>query len=759
MRAFVRRRIVACSIVLLGACASTVPHDLPELYSGVPRVDREIDALVAKARALSESGDDAAALEVVDRAIAGDEHQIDGQRLRQDILRRRGRLGLVLHEADQRILEWRDAEALYLRGRVEPVDDEKQRWFARAIERDQHSFWGWFGMAYTLRDSDPERALGIYRALWAADARSTVLAQPMMNLSRRMAADDARAFHASIREREPESGLADLAIARYASAHQRAVGAWAPLLESLRRRPFDEDVRLLLQSRITAGIPDDQVLQILDVLGESSMRRATFVAAGGASLLAWLDQRAGRPEEALEVLAHARPTAEVRRVMRRLRLQSGDLCGFLDALAADLPQAILADESNQLRGLWGRVLHGPWAGTADPLADEEQAVELCAALIGAGMLEEAESIATRARARCAPDSTRIARFDALRDEARREHAFESGLRRMLYLGYGREPKPIDEFLDEVRALSQRILDRDVVGTPATYHVPLVGELIDPFGEGLAAHLRRYNRHLILGQRAGRPPEGMMLTRLSLRDLDDGGPLALAGRSYEIIGDDRQIESLQGLLGGDLAGVALLNNYVIDHDAVVDWALNLQERRAIMHADGDAILSDPLPADSGPLDPVDVAWRLLALSPVEDKELPAAVLDLVRWHERAHLVDAFRYLPPEQNLWRVLGLIAGSGFSAASVEAELEGRAETAAVAFSAHPELALAHVASFLEADAGTSAHAAGFQRLARSLIEETEHDGAPDRAPDRATVANWFRMDPGRLRSAARAIAARQWP
>ena len=113
----------------------------------------------------------------------------------------------------------------------------------------------------------------------------------------------------------------------------------------------------------------------------------------------------------------------------------------------------------------------------------------------------------------------------LRTEIRREIAFEAALRRKVNNGYksyartGKAPVDIEQFLDDVRKLSKRTLGKDVVGKPRIFQVPFVGRLVDSFGKGLGQHLTRYNKHLVLGQRNGRPVEGLMLTRLSLRVVD------------------------------------------------------------------------------------------------------------------------------------------------------------------------------------------------------------------------------------------------
>jgi hypothetical protein len=292
----------------------------------------------------------------------------------------------------------------------------------------------------------------------------------------------------------------------------------------------------------------------------------------------------------------------------------------------------------------------------------------------------------------------------------------------------------------------------VVGAPAQFVVPSVGQLIDPFGAGLCEHLARYNQHLVLGQRSGFPAEGMMLTRLSVREYESMDDLPLDAPALEVIGEHRQIRPLTDMYGGDLAGVALINHAVIDMDSVRDWANEIRARRAVIREDGGALLEDPVPADQPLLEPGSVPWRLSMMSPVEDSELDGAVLDMVRWHERAHLVDVRHFLPVESKLWRVLGLLVGQGFSRQSVEAELESRAEIATLALSPHTALVLAHITVFLEAEPEQSAHARGFRRLAGHLAKRFGAAGEP------AAVHQWHEVDPELARRIGREMLEELW-
>lgn len=244
----------------------------------------------------------------------------------------------------------------------------------------------------------------------------------------------------------------------------------------------------------------------------------------------------------------------------------------------------------------------------------------------------------------------------------------------------------------------------------------------------------------------------MLVRLSKRELDPVEELPVDRQAWEVVGDDRRIRSFSGIYGGDLAGVALINHYIVDMDSVRDWAGEIAERREIIREDDRAQLEDPLPQRVATLDPAAVEWRLSMLSPVADVDLEDAVLDMIRWHERAHLVDVYHYLPVESNLWRTIGLLFGHGFSRASIEGEMEGRAETAALAMSPHTRLVLAHIAVFLESDSELSPHAVGFRRLGRRLARSLEKSGIDSRA------SRWHLLDPEQVRAIGREMLQELW-
>ena len=169
------------------------------------------------------------------------------------------------------------------------------------------------------------------------------------------------------------------------------------------------------------------------------------------------------------------------------------------------------------------------------------------------------------------------------------------------------------FVQKLRALSMQTFGRDVVGSFKEFRVPFVGELWNSFHGGLAMHLGRYNTHLVLGQRSGQPVEALMFRRLSVTTVDPVPGVPVPPRCREIVGEDRRISPMQLY---DLAGMALLNHYVVDMDQVRAWAETLRRRRDIVREDDEVLMRDPIPQRVGREEPADVSWRLTMLSPVE-----------------------------------------------------------------------------------------------------------------------------------------------
>ncbi len=746
----VGRARCAWLFVFVVACAA--PGLPPAAVEGLPGRDSPADRLAAGARDLIDRGRQRAALTQIEQILADEPQHVDARRLRQDLLRERGRRGLVWYEAERAVeAAPGDAIAHYLYGRMIPGPEAKLAAFSRAATLAPGLVWPWLGLAHSLRASDAEQAIGIYESLYAASGGHPLIAVAYAAVLRENErAGAAAAVYERLRTDGRAPGVGALGLAQLAAARDDRAAVWRALLDALRERPFDPAVQGLALAWMESGATDDQVAHFVDVLREDPARLAELARGDGVLLATLLLQRNGQLQAVRSLLEANPPSSRqpvLRRLQRRLLLGLGDVAAFLAIVRADVPLDVVDREPNRLRGRWLTLLRGPWH-EGDALASAAQSVQLLEALRAVGWLHEVELVAAVAERRW---PAAAAAFAVLRDDARREIAFEAGVRRLLYQGYQqRDASGLDVVLGRLRELSLRVLGRDVVGAPPVFSAPLVGEMIDPLTGPLAAHFDHYNRHFVLGRRSGGTAEGLLLTRLSLAELPESDELALPGRCFEVIGIDRDVKALSGVVGGDLAGVALLNHFLVDHDAVREWSHGIAERRRVAAEDGLALAHDPLPREAGD-DPLDVAWRLALLSPVVDRELDAAVLDTIRHHERQHLVDSFYYLPIENNLWRGLGLAFSFGFSPSAIEAEMERRAELAALALSPHTELVLAHIADFM-GDGPTSPHHDGFTTLGHEVSAVLQEIGVP---PDSAVPSRWHLVPRETMRAAARQLLA----
>ncbi|MCB9889868.1 MAG: hypothetical protein H6836_09855 [Planctomycetes bacterium] len=749
-----RRSILFSATVVLAVACSTLPRGLPhEPLDSLPWSADADDQAVMQARAMFEQGQPKEALTAIEAVLERHPAHVDALRVRQDILRDRGRRGLLLHEVQEQLAaNPEDPLANYLAGRLRRGDRARQQNFAAAVQAAPSSLWSWFGLAHSLRETDTARSLAIYAALYEASHRHPIVGVSYAAvLLRNKQPELAAAIYDHMRGDERVPGVGDLGLAQAMVALDRRDAAWAGLLAALRVRPFDPGVHSLLHAWLETGVSIDQERQVLDILREDPARLAAFASESGTQLLVDILVRGMQPQAALSLLEAGPDLAHRpawRRLQRRLLLALGEVDRFVQLVIEDVPEALVAAEGNRLRGRWLTLLRGPWRDGA-ALADAGRARDLAAALLAVGWLQEVELLVDVAERRLGDAAAPLL---PLRDEARRELAFEAGLRRLLYLGYRDEDTAaVETVLERIRELSLRVLQRDVVGRPTVFSLPMIGELVDPFTGALAEHFDRYNRHFVLGRRSGGTAEGMLFVRLSLADLPDSEVLDLPGRCLEVVAIDRDVRALAGVLGGDLAGVALLNHFLVDYDAVRDWARSIADRRRIAREDGGALANDPLP-DADPDDPLDVSWRLSLMSSVQDSDLEAAVLDTIRHHERQHLVDSFHYLPVEANVWRALGLVFSFGLSPSAIEAEMERRAELAALVVSEHTELVLAHIADFLGEAGLDSPHHHGFGDLARQLREKLATLGVP---AENCAPSRWHLVPRQKVREAARLLLA----
>jgi tetratricopeptide (TPR) repeat protein len=439
MRYHTRMRGSVTSMLLLGAmavaCSSVSVEGPPATLIDLPWSESPADRAALAARGLFERGQQKQALEMLEGVLAEHPRHADACRLRQDILRERGRRGLLWYEAEQALeKDPNDGLYLYLFGRLVSDQDRKTQSFSRAAVVAPQLLWPWLGLAHTWRGSDPAHSLATYERLYAAaDSHPLVGIAYAAMLREREQYDAAIPIYQGLQQDARVPGVGDLGLAQSWLAQNDRTKAWGALLAALRQRPFDAGVQGLLVGWLHAGLSDEQVAQVFDVLREDPERMRAFGEGDGALALAELLKRVNQPLAMRSLLEEQKvgPRSPLlRRLQRRVLLGLGEVDAFLELVRADVPEHVVLAEPNQLRNRWLSLLRGPWS-SPNGLASADHGVELLERLRDVGWLDEVELASEWALRRWPEAAPRI---QALCDEARRELAFEAGVRRLLYRG-------------------------------------------------------------------------------------------------------------------------------------------------------------------------------------------------------------------------------------------------------------------------------------------------------------------------------------
>lgn len=735
-------------LVTLGC--SSLAGPLPQApLRDLPWGTSAADQAALAARLSLEAGDFTQAQAQLQLALHEQPQHIDAQRVRQDLLTRVGRTGLLRHELEQALAQAPDSPRLqYLAGRLAEDPAAKRAHFEQALRHDPHSFWPWLGLASAHSQHDRARAKDLYAALYAASGEHPLVAMVYGQVLRE-AEEPALALviyqQLALDARLPGVGAIGMARALF-DLHLPDL-ALEQLATGLRARPHDLAGHALLTRLLEAADPDGvRALRNALAAGEPPVDLARLVAQTPELFEPLF---AGRPQAALALLQSmpaAATTGPLRVPLRRLLLQFGQWQRVGELLRADLPLAEIQRSDNALAPRFATLLAGPW-WQPDYVLEANGCAQLAQALLATGLLAEAEALLDWATLNWGASPERR----ALADETSRELQFEAALLAILTHGVnGKQQVTCSEVLAELRRVSRHCFGRDVVGEQAIVSVPWVGEMLDPFHGDLVAHLARYNRLLLLGRQLGGDLGGQLYTRWVQRALPDDEAQPVPEGAQELLVGDRQPSQASPMIGSDPVGLALWNFYLVDWDQAREWQRGLIERRRLLAADGMAVLRDPLPQQTGD-DTVDLSWRLLAGMPDDDAQLLAGTLAVVRAHERRHLVDARHYLPVEDHALRCLALVAEQGFSAAAVHAELERRAELAALALTPHTALVLAHIADVAAVADESSEHVRGFSQLLTELRAELQDLGI---SPERCQPSRWHELPSAWVRMAA----ARLW-
>lgn len=456
--------------------------------------------------------------------------------------------------------------------------------------------------------------------------------------------------------------------------------------------------------------------------------------AEGLALMALIEERAQRLDVAIEVYRRALELGcdpvPVDRHLRRLLFRTGDWNAGLALLLRAVPDTVGTDADDVVAPAWStlravRSYGSPVGGRADT------ADGVVSALVRVGALEEAVAMLEGDTAQQSVD---------LRRRLVAELAFHEAIRRAAEDSYraparGEPPISLAGLHAKIVAAAIRHLPAaEVAGLTDTAtgvrRVPPLGTWMDHRAvpsAPLVAHLRRFGKYLVLGQRSGKPAEALLF---SLASLVPDHVVRTQGQTYRhdvATVYDRSVRGYLDFQGGALAGAALPDGVWMDADAA------RREEHAVVHAalSVDSILRERLarvtedpPAADCPdgifaLDDPAGLWQRLAIRYVRETDGRRwGPFDMLRAHEFGHVADLKRHLPVLRGLPATVGLFISEGLAVSRVEARLEGRAQLGALMDAERPDLALMDLVARLPVVARSpTPHDRGYRDVVAALI------------------------------------------
>ena len=526
--------------------------------------------------------------------------------------------------------------------------------------------------------------------------------------------------HLLIARLQLEGGDTEAGLASVQAAHEsNPADSRAPAVAAagLRRTgQFDEATRMLLHALQLAPRSQVYARWLVDTLRHSTgtvrwhavnAALEPLDAASGRSP-EWLALRArvfaGMGAEARAIVMYERAlaagavTIPVERELRTLLARRGDYATVAAMLARAVPPDVRSAPHNLLRGRW-KELRVAAAAAPSASAPAAARLRLGKALLGLGALAEAEAVLSALPGNGAVLLARV----------RGQREFERALKRMVEDGYRsalkeQTPPDFETLLERMRQLALRHLDprdRGPFSRPdaGVRSLPFLGSWLDHgtrTASPTVAHFRRFGRLLICGQRAGGPPEAIVM---SLAGLSEAQRIPTIDGVHEhdvAIGYDRGLRGWIDAQGGALGGACLTDGIWLDVDSSRRSADELRQR---LHRDPSfwprvrdrqpepAVGEDRflLTDDGG------AAYRLVERH-FRRRRDGWGSFETLRAHEYGHVTDIKRYFPLWRGLPRALGLLARKGFSPHAIETELERRAQLGSVVLSQDPDMALAEM-------------------------------------------------------------------
>lgn len=765
--------IVCLSLLALCACQSGTSRrawlPTPSLRLDVERRWKPLYQSALKAEFLRGQGMDEDAEKIARTLIAQEPLFVPAWRLHQDYLREQGRMARVWQEVAE--LERRfpdDPEPVYLATRLIPDFEEKVEALTNAYQRFPDSYWILYGLAWCRGFSTDgnQKAWSrevLRRLLKSSKSWPQTWVLYFQSLSSPMDAKKALPALRRASEAHPESAILSQLL------YQNGSGRLEDLIHALDRGPKQSGLLTLLASAKTEKhrravlrhIEAHPVLEAILLQSGGSLVLAELAMAEGRSRLAeeWLRESALSPRSTDSVL-RAGHLLTGREALVLMLMDQGRLGEAIDIYEQSLPRLVRKGWDNLDARRMSALLDGPLRKSKGCPDKVGTAVQYLRILQDAGWMDEAQVLG-RFYARTWPESTAL---KSLLSSGARFLRFEAEIVELL-----RRPEQknwdLTHFLVEARRISVEIYGEDRVGEPIIHHFPLVGlSFIDPIGPGLPSFFSRYNRYFIAGQGLGKGVQFLIARKLGETRLRRSAKLPLKYECREILIENKRFTNLEegGMM--DPAGVALWNHYILDLQMVRAWWRDLLDSSETLEAEGlEEVLADapPVLPPLSPSRPCQVDRKIGALAVAsldgDQEALWRQVFGLLRRHERAHLVEAHRYLPVMNHAFPALGMALRGGFSATDILAQAEGRAECAAIAHGANPRLGLSHLTSFLPDPGGPRGgpHSQGFQKVLQLMVERWHQDGAPGaRRPDSNLYAQLHLMPPDKIVEYAKAVS-----
>lgn len=729
----------------LPGCRSGAPAELPPPSPQRP----EAELALADGLAAYRAGDLRAAQSRFRSAIVLDGALVRAHVHYQETWIRRARRGTALAEYEKRLAANPTGLNRYLWGRLLEDPDQRLAAFDAAVSQQSGIAWAHLERAM-LRESRGDSAAAatdMSRAAQLAPRDPTVLLNRGFWFLRRNQPHLAMNCFSQVTRLDPENDRAHFGLYRTHARHDAVQNAMRSLKECLFLRPTEARYLGELRRYATRHASFRDLKELEELL--QTARAEHPDSSEVRHTLGWIRDRVGRPYSSIRCLRQAGRgngmTVEAQRELIRVLVRMGQYREAFEAFQRYVPAATLFAPENRLRPRWEALRDATLRVGANPGAEELG--HLARAYARAGWVANALQVYDRLRAFGSVDPSieaeAVGCLHFLGFLRVVDGYFESR-----YKAFKRDHRPgsLNEVLADLSRLAHVHGGAAASGPLPVASYAFIGSVLDRAKSRthpIVRMLDRYNHYLLIGQRVGGPPEAVVCARLDEREPETRSRLGRSVPHRYILGCNLKVRSFRESLDQHIGGVTIGHEYYLNLDFIHRWRHTVVEvhdafaspagREDLFHDEA------PSAADRGEaLDlssPLATRKRLFFLfceswgGRAPDVE---TFVEMVRAHEEGHVLDAARYLPVMNNLWRILSLAGGNGFSAMGVEGYLEGNAEITALAEGPAPKLSLAQLIGFLPSAGSAPPHSYGYhdavERIVRVVYDDAERFPEIDR-------------------------------